>query len=132
MAFNFWRSAVITALLAAFFAGVTYFPGATSRADEKPSKTLASIDAAKIDAARREAIEFLRITQLEDGAWTQETAPGVSGLITWALLRGGVSPRDPMLEKALKHLATFVQEDGGVYFVKSDHRNYETSICLLA
>ena len=29
MAFNFWRLAVIPALLAAFFAGVTYFPAAT-------------------------------------------------------------------------------------------------------
>ncbi len=37
-----------------------------------------------------------------------------------------------MLEKALKHLSTFVQEDGGIYYIMSDHRNYETSICLLA
>ncbi len=132
MAFNFCRSAVVPALLAAFVAGVTCFPAAVSRADEKPSKALSTIDAAKVDAARHDAIEFLRTTQQEDGSWTQPTAPGVSGLVTWSLLRAGVSPRDPMLEKALKHLATFVQDDGGVYYTKSDHRNYETSICLLA
>src|SRR5258708_1658149 len=94
MAFNFWRSAVIPAFLAACFGGVTCFPAATTRAEDKSSKTGQSIDAAKVDAARREAIDFLRTTQLPDGAWTQETAPGVSGLISWALLRAGVSPRD--------------------------------------
>jgi squalene-hopene/tetraprenyl-beta-curcumene cyclase len=132
MGFNCWRSAIVPALLAASVAGVSCSPAASSRADEKLSKSPSTIDAAKVDAARREAIEFLRTTQQDDGSWTQPTAPGVSGLVTWSLLRAGVSPRDPMLEKALKHLATFVQEDGGVYYIKSDHRNYETSICLLA
>lgn len=98
-------------------------------ADDKPAS---AADSAKVAAARREAIEFLRTTQADDGSWTSATAPGVSGLITAALLKSGVSPADPMLEKALQHLASFVQEDGGVYYIKSDHRNYETSICLLA
>ena len=44
----------------------------------------------------------------------------------------GVPATDPAVEKALKHLATFIQPDGGIYFPKSHHSNYETSICLLA
>src|SRR6516165_5700720 len=98
-----------------------------SSADKSPA-----IDAAKLVKARQSAIEFLRTTQADDGSWTSPTAPGISGLVTTALLKSGVSPDDPMAKKALAHLATFVQEDGGIYYIKSDHRNYETSICLLA
>ncbi len=96
-------------------------------ADEK-----SGIDQAQVAAARAQAIEFLRTSQRDDGSWTTDNAPGISGLVTWGLLRAGVKPADPMIAKALKYLATFVQEDGGIYYIKSDHRNYETSICLLA
>ena len=126
------QTLVALALILASSFGAACLPASTCSAEDKLLKTPAGVDHAKVDAARREAIEFLRTTQQNDGFWTQPTAPGVSGLVTWSLLRGGVSPRDPMLEKALKHLASFVQEDGGIYYIQSDHRNYETSICLLA
>src|SRR5262249_55825519 len=90
------------------------------------------IDAAELAKGRQSALQFRRTTQADDGSWTSSTAPGISGLVTTALLKNGVSPDDPMAKKALAHLATFVQEDGGIYYVKSDHRNYETSICLMA
>ncbi len=110
-------------------------PGATfsasAAANNAPAKG-STIDAAKVDVARDAAIDFLRTTQNDDGSWTSPTAPGVSGLITTSLLSSGLTPADPMIEKALKHLATFIQDDGGIYYVKSSHRNYETSICLLA
>ena len=92
----------------------------------------AGINSAKVSQSRQRGVEFLRTTQAEDGSWTLATAPGVSGLITTALLKSGVSPADPMLDKALRHLATFIQKDGGIYEKDSGHRNYETSICLLA
>src|SRR5258708_2193436 len=69
------------------------------------------INLAKVAEARQQGIEFLRTTQADDGSWTSPIAPGVSGLITTALLKSGVSPTDPMVEKALRHLATFIQED---------------------
>jgi squalene-hopene/tetraprenyl-beta-curcumene cyclase len=90
------------------------------------------IDRGRVEQARQQAIEFLRTTQADDGSWTQSTAPGISGLVATGLLKGGVDPADPMIEKALAHLKSFVQEDGGIYYIKSDHRNYETSICILA
>jgi squalene-hopene/tetraprenyl-beta-curcumene cyclase len=52
--------------------------------------------------------------------------------VTYALLRSGVSPDDPMVARALKHLESFIQKDGGIYDLKSGHQNYETSICMLA
>ncbi len=98
-------------------------------ADAAPPRGL---DPAALHAARSRAAEFLRTTQADDGSWTAPTSPGVSGLVAAALLNSGVKPDDPMLAKALKRLEAFVQTDGGIYFEKSDHRNYETSICLLA
>jgi squalene-hopene/tetraprenyl-beta-curcumene cyclase len=47
-------------------------------------------------------------------------------------LQAGLSVDDPAAQKALAHLSGFIQKDGGIYYEKSDHRNYETSICLIA
>ena len=125
---SFAASPVIRFTLAMTFA----LGGVMAQSDAKPAKPSGKIDAAKLAESRRQAIEFLRSTQADDGSWTSPTAPGVGGLIATALLKSGVKPADPMLEKALRHLATFVQPDGGIYYIKSDHRNYETSICLMA
>lgn len=89
-------------------------------------------DAAKLKASRERGINFLRTTQSDDGSWTSSTAPGISGLVTASLLHAGLPVDDPTAQKALKHLSTFIQKDGGIYYEKSDHRNYETSICLIA
>ncbi|HEY3968417.1 MAG TPA: prenyltransferase/squalene oxidase repeat-containing protein [Planctomycetaceae bacterium] len=89
-------------------------------------------DSTKIAAARERAIEFLRTTQSADGSWTTNQTPGISGLVIAGLLDNGVKVGDPMLQKALKNLASFVQPDGGIYAPKSDLRNYETCIALLA
>lgn len=82
--------------------------------------------------ARMRGANFLKTKQADDGSWTSPEQPGISGLVTFALLQAGVPSTDPAVEKALKHLESFVQPDGGIYFVKSGHKNYETSICLLA
>src|SRR5262249_11204249 len=87
---------------------------------------------ADLQKARTDAQNFLRTKQTDDGSWTSPQSTGVSGLITYALLRSGLSVDDPAVAKALKHLETYVQSDGGIYAPKTDHKNYETSICLLA
>ncbi|MCA9024064.1 MAG: terpene cyclase/mutase family protein [Planctomycetaceae bacterium] len=89
-------------------------------------------DAADLQASRTRGINFLRTTQSEDGSWTASDSVGISGLVTTALLKSGVSADDPTVVKALEHLETFIQEDGGIYHQASQHRNYETSIALLA
>lgn len=89
-------------------------------------------DPVAIKAAREKAINYLRTSQGDDGSWTAPSGPGVSGLVTFAILQSGVKPDDPVAAKALKRLESFIQKDGGIYDLKSSHRNYETSICLLA
>ena len=59
-------------------------------------------------------------------------AVGITALCTRALLDSGVSSDDPLVENALDYLKSFIQDDGGVYHQQSQHRNYETSISLLA
>ena len=82
--------------------------------------------------ARGKAINFLKTSQAAEGNWTSPESPGISGLVTYSLLLSGVPASDPVVDKALKHLASFAQPDGGIYSPKSHHGNYETSICLLA
>lgn len=89
-------------------------------------------DAKALAAAQQKGINFLKTAQGQDGSWTSSEAPGISGLVAYSLLLSGVSPDDPNLQKALKHLESFQQPDGGIYLPKSNHGNYETSIVMLA
>jgi squalene-hopene/tetraprenyl-beta-curcumene cyclase len=89
-------------------------------------------DAEQLKKLRRRAIDFLRTTQADDGSWTTPTAPGIGALVTTALLQNGLPPDDPTVARALKHLESFIQDDGGIYYEKTPHRNYETCIALLA
>lgn len=82
--------------------------------------------------AQMKGINFLKNSQLDDGLWTTETVPGISALVTTALLESGVPASDPVVAKALKRLEGFVQKDGGIYYAKSNHRNYETCISIMA
>lgn len=88
--------------------------------------------AQKLTAARTKGINFLRSTQKEDGSWTTNNAPGITGLVVTALLRSGVPAEDAVVAAGLKFLKAYVQPDGGIYHPKSNHRNYETCIAILA
>ena len=90
------------------------------------------VDAKALNDSTRRAIEFLRTTQAADGSWTSPEQPGITGLVTTALLKSGVGADDPTVKKALAHLESFIQPDGGVYFKETSHKNYETSIVLMA
>lgn len=81
--------------------------------------------------AREKGINYLRTSQSEDGSWTTPMSPGMTGLVVTAALENGVKVDDPLIQKALKHILTHVQPDGGIYFTKSNFRNYETCIVVL-
>ncbi|HAD59547.1 MAG TPA: hypothetical protein DCG12_09900 [Planctomycetaceae bacterium] len=85
-----------------------------------------------VDAMRKKAIQFLGITKNKDGSWTKNELVGVTGLVTTALLRSGVSPEDPMVVSGLANLLSHIKKDGGIYAKGSLHRNYETCISLMA
>jgi len=121
-------------------AGLVCLPGAPIVAADPPAAKAAKEatakhvgpDKAALAAVRKKAVDFLRTSQSDDGSWTSPTAPGVSALVVTSLLTNGVPADDPTVVKGLAHLKTFIQEDGGIYYAKSGHRNYETCIALLA
>lgn len=90
------------------------------------------INLQKLKTTQIKGINFLKNSQLDDGLWTTETVPGISALVTTALLESGVPASDPVVAKALKRLEEFVKKDGGIYYAKSNHRNYETCISIMA
>lgn len=89
-------------------------------------------DAVALREAAAKSIAFLRSTQADDGSWTTAENPGITGLVLYGLLQNGLSPTDSMVAKGLKHLESFKQADGGVYHPQSSHKNYETSVVVLA
>lgn len=88
-------------------------------------------DAGKLRQARQQGAAFLKTSQADDGSWTAADAPGVSGLVCYGLLAAGAPETDPAVVKAIQHLLTFRQPDGGIYNPKSHHANYETAIVLM-
>lgn len=94
--------------------------------------TLLTAAEPSLDKIKNRGVDFLRNSQADDGSWTAPNRPGVSGLITASLLASGLTPEDPAVAKALTHLESFVQQDGGIYDPEGNHRNYETCIILMA
>ena len=78
------------------------------------------------------AIRFLETKgQLEDGSFSAYSGPGVTSLVTTALLRHGQTPNSPAVAKALKYLEQFVRDDGGIYQEGTLYRNYETCLAMV-
>jgi len=76
-------------------------------------------------------IQFLSSAQADDGSYNAAAGPGITALVTTAILRHGRSPQDPLVAKSLKYLESFVQSDGGIYKVDSNYKNYETCLAIL-
>ena len=123
---RFWNSIILSAVI---LGGLAALPASQFSAQAQDTVGPA---ADKLAQGRAQGAEFLIASQQADGSWTSEKQPGVTGLVTFSLLESGVKPDHPAIVKALKHLSTFVQPDGGIYHPETGHKNYETSITLLA
>ncbi|HEX3727922.1 MAG TPA: prenyltransferase/squalene oxidase repeat-containing protein [Pirellulales bacterium] len=90
-----------------------------------------SNDAATYEKTMNKAVEFLRIQgQAADGSYSAEAGPGVTAVVTTAILRTGRTSDDPLVAKSLKYLEGFVKGDGGIYADNSSHQNYETCLAM--
>ena len=81
---------------------------------------------------RTRAVNFLKSAQDDDGSWTSPRAAGLTALATTALLDSGLKADDPVVARSLAYLESLAQKNGGIYHPKTLHRNYETSIAMLA
>ncbi len=88
--------------------------------------------AAELQQMRQRGIEYLRLHQNEDGSWSEPRVIGFTALVVSALLENGLSPKEPVVEQGLNFLLKHAQPDGGIYHPETKHRNYETSITLMA
>lgn len=112
----------ILGALAATPLALSAFP--TFAQDNKPKRTREEMIA--------RAVEFLRTKgQQSDGSYSPRVGPAVTALVTTGLLRCGVAPSEPFVQKSLKLLETFVQPDGGIYKPGSRLQNYETCIAVM-
>jgi squalene-hopene/tetraprenyl-beta-curcumene cyclase len=100
-----------------------------TRADE-PAPPAKPLDGDVRGRLVSSAVTFLRASQAEDGSFSKDKGPAVTALVAAGLLRNGRTADDPMVAKALKHLETFVQPDGGVYGGEL-YRNYETCLAIM-
>ena len=106
------------------------FSVAAALAAEKPAAP--SIDAKAYAQAVDRAVDFLEHkAQAPDGSYAAYAGPGVTAVVTTAILRHGRTPDDPVVAKSLKYLQGFVQPDGAVSLKNSMYRNYETSLALV-
>ena len=69
--------------------------------------------------------------QAEDGSFSSYAGTGVTSLAATALLKNGVSPKEPVIQKALAYLKKHVQPDGGIYTAGGFWKNYETSVAIV-
>jgi len=77
------------------------------------------------------AVQFLQTAQAPDGSFSSYAGPGVTCLVTTALLRNGRTLNDPMVARALKYLEGMIRPDGGVYQAGAVYSNYETCLAIL-
>jgi len=77
------------------------------------------------------AMNYLAANRGEDGSYSSFAGPGVTALITTAVIQHGRSPDEPLVAESLQYLQRFVQPDGGIYQPDSNYRNYETCLAIL-
>ena len=118
------HSATIASLLVLLLAGL---PALAVRAES----ATASAAEAHHRAVRR-AIDFLRTqAQADDGSYAAASGPGVTAVVTTAILRSGRGPNDPLVARSLRYLEGFIQPDGGIHSSDTLFRNYETCLGVL-
>jgi squalene-hopene/tetraprenyl-beta-curcumene cyclase len=82
------------------------------------------------------AVAYLRMTQGEDGSWSGNRSPGVTGIVLTGLLRSGkVTEDDPMSAKALTYIEGLVNPKAGHIAGKDPKvqlQNYVTCVNVMA
>jgi squalene-hopene/tetraprenyl-beta-curcumene cyclase len=112
------------ALLASWVLAVAANP---CRAEEASSPA----DAANLSQAVSRGVDFLQQAQADDGSFSASSGPGVTAIVTTALLRSGRTAKDPLVSRSLAYLEKHRHDDGGIYQEGSRYKNYETSLSIV-
>ena len=98
-------------------------------ANQAPAKGLSK---ARLQEVVGRGVAYFQQAQADDGAWSASSGPGITAIVSSALLRSGRTVEDPMVARALKYLEGHRREDGGIYQQGSRYKNYETSLSMVA
>jgi squalene-hopene/tetraprenyl-beta-curcumene cyclase len=77
------------------------------------------------------SVRFLTTQQSPNGSFSGQTGPAITAIITTGLINNGVLPSEPVVQRSLEYLATFVQKSGGIHQKETFYKNYETSLSLI-
>jgi squalene-hopene/tetraprenyl-beta-curcumene cyclase len=82
------------------------------------------------------AVKYLKSTQQDNGGWSTDKTPGVTGVALTGMLRTGrITPKDPVAERALKYIESLVDPKHKHIAgkgAKVQLQNYVTSINVMA
>ncbi len=82
------------------------------------------------------AVAYLRKSQSQDGSWSSNVSPGITGLVVTSLLRTGKVPaEDPMVDKGLRYIESLINPKAGHIAgqnPKAQLQNYVTSVNVMA
>ena len=83
------------------FLGVMIFTSAARAQGDGPKE----VKSKEVQEVLAKGLAFLKTQQSPDGSFSaKRTGPGVTALVVAALLRNGVSPREPVVVKAMEFL----------------------------
>ena len=104
---------------------------ATAAPAAEPAGPAPTIDPQTYQRAVDRATQFLQTSQAPDGSFAKYAGPGVTSLVTTALLRNARGMNDPVVARALRYLDGMVHPDGGIYQPGAIYANYETCLAIL-
>ncbi len=120
-----WTGIAAVAALTVTLVAVAAEPA--KKADAGPASWEQTVD---------KAADYLKSTQADDGSWSRDRSPGVTGIVTTGLLQTGrVTPRDPVADKALKYIESLINTQEGHIAGKDPKvqlKNYVTSVNVMA
>lgn len=129
---------VIFAAAAVGSASPGYFPQEQAAGSGKTQETAPALPALSSELQEQRltsvgrGLHFLDGQQATDGSFASHAGTGPTSLALAAMLNQGRSAEHPVVAKGLQYLLASRKADGGIYAPDSIHKNYETSLAIMA